>query len=106
MHGGQERCSQGFGGHTRGKEPVGGPMCKWENINLLAAIFKYPQSSFTYIFLRQPLKFFHMVYKKPLYYVNRTRLNNELSGILWEVRQRCLCISLRKQVFLFHKRTK
>jgi hypothetical protein len=76
--------------------------------NLLAAVFKYPQSTFTcHIFLRQPFKFFHTVYKKPLYYVNQTRLNNELRGILWEIRQRYFCMSSRKQqVFLFRKYTK
>ena len=30
-YGGRERCAQGFGGETRGKETIGRPRRKWEN---------------------------------------------------------------------------
>ena len=30
-YGGRERCAQGFGGETRGKEPLGRPRRRWED---------------------------------------------------------------------------
>jgi hypothetical protein len=30
-YGGQERCLQGFGGETLGKEPLGRPRRRWED---------------------------------------------------------------------------
>jgi hypothetical protein len=31
MYGGHEKCIQGFGGETRGKEPLGRPRPRWED---------------------------------------------------------------------------
>jgi len=29
--GGEDKCVQGFGGETRGKEPLGRPKCRWDD---------------------------------------------------------------------------
>ena len=31
MYGGGERCAQGSGGETSGKETIGRPRCRWED---------------------------------------------------------------------------
>jgi hypothetical protein len=31
MHGGEEKCTQGFGGETEGKRPFGSPRYRWED---------------------------------------------------------------------------